>query len=221
MLTPPSTNYLFREIRPAPYQLLPPAALIYDIGSKGAGGCYAFGDPPPDARVVCVDAEAGPGVDLVADAHDLYMVPSDSVDCVVSISVLEHVRSPQRVVAEMFRILKPGGVIYLNVPFVFAFHADPDDYYRFSYTGLRLLCDRFEIIDNGFNRGPASAMCDLLVRFMAILFSFNSMRLYNLNRAGFTWLLFWIKYLDFVIARYKAAHVIHAGAYLLGRKPAL
>ena len=44
---------------------------------------------------------------------------------------------------------------------------------------------------------------------------------YNLNRAGFTWLLFWIKYLDFVIARYKAAHVIHAGAYLLGRKPAL
>ena len=52
LLTPPSTNYLFREIRPAPYQLLPPAALIYDIGSKGAGGCYAFGDPLPDARVV-------------------------------------------------------------------------------------------------------------------------------------------------------------------------
>ena len=43
LLTPPSTNYLFRKIDPAPYDLLPAKPLIYDIGSKGAGGRYASG----------------------------------------------------------------------------------------------------------------------------------------------------------------------------------
>ena len=218
--TPPTTNYLYRPIDPSPYSLLPPDALIFDIGSKGEGGHYAFGSPPSGARVVCVDIAPGPNVDLVADAHDLHMVPDNSVDCVVSVSVLEHVRYPHKVVAEIHRILKPGGVVYLNIPFVFAFHGDPDDFYRFSCHGIRILCEAFEEVDSGFNRGPASTMCDLLVRFSAILFSFNSNRLYELNRILFGWLLFWIKYLDAIIGRYDMARVIHAGAYFIGRKQA-
>jgi SAM-dependent methyltransferase len=134
--------------------------------------------------------------------------------------VLEHVRYPQKVVAEIFRILKPGGIVYLNIPFVFAFHGDPDDFYRFSYNGIKILCERFEEVDSGFNRGPASSMADLLVRFSALTFSFNSNRLYELNRILFGWLLFWIKYLDAIIGHYKNARVIHAGSYFVGRKPA-
>src|SRR4051812_24718979 len=220
LATPPDTNYLYRSIEPSPYALLPPDAVIFDIGSKGEGGHYAFGSPPPGARVVCVDIAPGPNVDLVADAHDLHMVPDNSVDCVVSISVLEHVRYPHKVVAEIYRILKPGGVVYLNIPFVYAFHGDPDDFYRFSCNGIRILCEAFEEVDSGFNRGPASTMCDLLVRFWAILLSFNSNRLYELNRILFGWLLFWIKYLDAIIGHYKMARVIHAGAYFVGRKRA-
>jgi SAM-dependent methyltransferase len=220
LVSPPSTNYLYRRIDPSPYALLPPRAVIFDIGSKGERGHYSFGAPPADASVVCVDIMPGPHVDLVADAHDLHMVPDNSVDCVISISVLEHVRYPQKVVAEIHRVLKPDGVVYLNIPFVFAFHGDPDDFYRFSCNGIRILCEAFDEVDSGFNRGPASTMCDLLVRFCAIVFSFNNRRLYELNRIGFGWLLFWIKYLDAVIGRYESAQVIHAGAYFVGRKPA-
>jgi hypothetical protein len=43
-----------------------------------------------DAKIVCVDMFEGSGVDLVADAHDMYMVPGSSVDCVVTVSTLEH-----------------------------------------------------------------------------------------------------------------------------------
>ena len=217
---PPSTNYLYRPIDPSPYALIPRDAVIFDIGSKGARGRYAFGAPPRGARVVCVDIAPGPHVDLVADAHDLYMVPDNSIDCVVSVSVLEHVRYPHKVVSEIFRILKPGGIVYLNIPFVFAFHGDPDDFYRFSCNGIRILCEDFEEVDSGFNRGPASTMCDLLVRFCAILFCFNNNRLYEINRILFGWLLFWIKYLDRFIGHYRMARVIHAGAYFIGRKPA-
>ena len=215
---PPSTNYLYRTISPNPYDLLPPNPVIFDIGSKEARGAYAFGGPPEGAKIVCVDIAESAGVDLVADAHDLHMVPDNSVDFVCSISVLEHVRYPQRVVKEIHRILKPGGIVYINVPFVFPFHADPDDFYRFSYKGVEILCEDFERVDSGFNRGPASTMHHLLVHFLALLFSFNSSILYTLNADILRWLLFWVKYLDIFLARYKLAYVIHAGSYFIGRK---
>jgi SAM-dependent methyltransferase len=142
------------------------------------------------------------------------------VDFVASVSVLEHVRYPQRVMKEIHRILKPGGLVYINVPFVFPFHADPDDFYRFSYKGIEILCEDFECLASGFNRGPASTMHHLMVHFFAICFSFNSRTLYGINVDLFKWLLFWVKYLDRFVARYEMAHVIHAGSYFIGRKAA-
>jgi SAM-dependent methyltransferase len=217
---PPTTNYLFRRISPSPYDLLPANPVIFDIGSKDARGSYAFGSPPDGAKVVCVDIAPGPNVDLVADAHDMHMVADNSVDFVASVSVLEHVRYPQKVMKEIFRILKPGGIVYINVPFVFPFHADPDDFYRFSYKGIAILCEDFERVDSGFNRGPASTMHHLLVHFMAMLFCFNNRTLYGINVDLFKWLFFWIKYLDKFLAKYEMAYVIHAGSYFIGRKPA-
>lgn len=216
---PPSTNYLYRQISPNPYDLLPSNPLIFDIGSKETKGAYAFGSPPKDAKLVCVDIAANPGVDLVADAHNMYMVDDNSVDFVISVSVLEHVRYPQKVMKEILRILKPGGIIYINVPFIFPFHADPDDFYRFSNKGISILCEDFTCIDSGFNRGPASTMHHLLVHFMAMLFCFNNKAVYGVNVDIFKWLFFWIKFLDKFMARYQMAYVIHAGAYYIGRKP--
>ena len=215
---PPSTNYMFKLPARSPYADLGPGAVIFDVGSKACRGVYAFGAPPKGATVVAVDIVDAPGVDLVADAHDLHMVASESVDCVVTISTLEHVRDPRKVVSEFHRILKPGGTLYVSVPFVFPFHSDPFDFYRFSSQGVEILCEAFERIDSGFNRGPASTMCHLGVHFLAMLFSFNSRILYNLNVDLFTWLLFWIKYLDRFLAHFETAHIIHADAYFLGRK---
>ena len=39
----------------------------------------------------------------------------------------------------MFRVLKPGGYIYSEVPFLQGFHADPDDYQRYTLQGLKIL----------------------------------------------------------------------------------
>jgi len=215
---PPSSYYAYRKPSVNPYELLPPNALIFDIGSKNARGDYCFGLPPADARVVCVDIEDGPGVDLVTDAHDMVDVADNSVDCVVTVSTLEHVHYPHKVVAEIHRILKPGGFVHINVPFMFPFHADPDDYYRFSYRGIDILCADFEKLDSGFDRGPASSMHQLLVHFFAILFCFNSKTLYGINVDLFKWLLFWVKYLDAFIARFNVSYVIHTGSYFVGRK---
>jgi SAM-dependent methyltransferase len=214
---PPSTNYMFK-VPANPYDLLPADAIIFDIGSKSARGLYRVGGPPRDAKVVCVDIAPGAGVDLVADAHDMHMVPDNSVDCVVTISMLEHVRYPQKIVKEIHRILKPGGIIYVSVPFVFPFHSDPYDFYRFSCQGVAVLCEDFERIDSGYNRGPASTMCELLVIFFAMLLSFNSKPLYTANLYVLRWLLSWLKYLDVFMGHMKMSRVIHTGSYFLGRK---
>ena len=217
---PPGSYYAFRTAAVNPYEMLPENPIIFDIGSKDARGDYSFGLPPAGAKVICVDIEAGPGVDLVADAHNMTEVDDNSVDCVVTISTLEHVRYPQKVVAEIHRILKPGGIVYINVPFMFPFHADPDDYYRFSHRGIDILCEAFERLDSGFDRGPASSMHHLSVHFFAILFSFNSKTLYGINVDLFKWLFFWVKYLDKIIGNYKMAYVIHTVSYFVGRKQA-
>lgn len=215
---PPSTNYLCRKISPNPNDFMPAQPIIMDIGSKDARASYAFGAPPDGATIICMDIEPNPGVDLVMDAHDMRAVAYNSIDFVVSVSVLEHVRYPQKVMKEVHRILKPGGIVYVNVPFIFPYHADPDDFYRFSYRGIDILCEEFEKIDSGFNRGPASTIHHLLVHFLAIVFSFNSRALYGINVDLFKWMLFWLKYLDRYIARYEMAYVIHTGSYFLGRK---
>jgi hypothetical protein len=85
--------------------------------------------------------------------------------------------------------------------------------------GLEFVCSRFERITSGSRRGPASTFCDLLIRFLGILFSFNSDALYAAVVYCGKWTLFWIKYLDIVIAHYSVAYIMWGSPHFLGRKP--
>ena len=214
---PPSTNFEL-PLRPLPYELLPANPIIYDIGAKDARAGY-FGALPQGARIICTDIQPGPGVDVVADAQNMPQIPPDSADCVFLVSILQHIPSPQKAVDEAFRVLRPGGIFYVNVPFIWFYHRDPEDYNRFSVPGLEFLCSRFERLASGSRRGPASTFCDLLIRFLGILFSFNSDALYAANVYCGKWALFWIKYFDIVIAHYSVAHLMWGSPYFLGRKP--
>ena len=214
---PPSTNFAYATVKPSPYDLLPANPVIYDIGSKSARADY-FGGAPPGATVVCIDIQSGPGVDIVADAQNMPLIPSESADCALFVSVLQHLPSPQKAINEAFRVLRPGGIIYVNVPFIFVYHRDPEDFNRLSVPGLEFLCSHFERIASGSVRGPASTFCDLLIRFLGIALSFNSNALYAVVVYCGKWTLFWIKYLDIVIAHYPAAYIMAGSPHFLGRK---
>ena len=103
------------------------------------------------------------------------------------------------------RILRPSGILYIGAPFILKLTPDPTDYYRFSSAGLLHLCRKFEIVGTGSNRGPASTMCDLMVRYLALVFCFNRAAAYYLLLDLFRWLLFWTKYLDRIIGCYELA----------------
>jgi len=214
---PPSTN-LELPLKQSPYDFLSPTPVIYDIGAKNARAMY-FGAPPQGATIICTDVRAGPGVDIVADVQDMPEIPSESADCVLLVSVLQHVPLPQKAIDEAFRVLRPGGILYVNLPFIWFYHRDPEDYNRLSVPGLEFLCSRFERIASGSRRGPASTFCDLLIRFLAIVFSFNSDAIYAINVYCGKWALFWIKYLDIVVQHYSVAYIMWGSPYFLGRKP--
>lgn len=79
-------------------------------------------------------------IDVFGDGQQL-PVASASVDTVLSLEVLEHLPAPQRCVAEMARVLKPGGRLLLTVPFLQPLHQLPHDFRRYTPRGLRELLD--------------------------------------------------------------------------------
>ena len=70
----------------------------------------------------------------------------NSIDTIISINMLEHVTDPNRVINEICRTLKPGGKIFLIVPWMYPFHASPDDYYRFSRSTLIIMLSDLQIL---------------------------------------------------------------------------
>ncbi|MEO0480735.1 MAG: class I SAM-dependent methyltransferase [Planctomycetota bacterium] len=92
-------------------------------------------------NVVHLDVFAFPEVDVATDGQVLPFA-DDTFDAVLSEAVLEHVPDPERYLREVTRVLKPGGLMRLDAPFVFPYHGFPDHYCNFSHSGLRVLSER-------------------------------------------------------------------------------
>jgi len=121
---------------------LPPGARVADVGAGDAPYRELF------ARFdyVTIDWEQSvhedaQAVDIVAGA-DSIPASDASFDAVLLTQVLEHVPDPAAVLAELRRILRPGGALYLTAPLVWELHELPHDYYRYTSEGLRHLLDR-------------------------------------------------------------------------------
>ena len=101
------------------------------------------------------DVAFGPAVDAIADAHDLPF-PARSFDLVVAVAVLEHVADPARCVAEIARVLAPGGHVYAVTPFLQPVHMGAHDFTRFTPIGHRRLFRQFDEVAAGVAIGVGS-----------------------------------------------------------------
>jgi SAM-dependent methyltransferase len=111
---------------------------VVEIGSQDVNGSIRS-CCPSRFRYVGVDFVAGKGVDVVLDDPYVLPFPSESVDVVLSSSCLEHSEMFWLAFLEMMRILRPSGLLYLNVPSNGSFHRYPVDCWRFYPDSGRAL----------------------------------------------------------------------------------
>ncbi len=87
-------------------------------------------------------------IDIRSPIHQI-PVESDYFDAILCIAVMEHVENPEEVVPELCRVLRPGGHLILEVPFLQPEHKVPTDYQRYTKDGLiRLVTHHgFRVLD--------------------------------------------------------------------------
>lgn len=169
-----------------------------------------------DPRVISVDGGAYATVDLVSDLRTLPL-RDGSLAGVLSVAVLEHVPDPEAHVAEMHRVLAPGGRVLCFVPFLQPFHASPHDYQRYSAPGLARLFAGFQDVRVRVGAGPTSSLLWVLQEWLALVLSLGSRRLYRLL-VPLMWVLSPLKVLDLVLARHPDAGVSASGFVVEARK---
>ncbi|MDD5026585.1 MAG: methyltransferase domain-containing protein [Candidatus Peribacteraceae bacterium] len=146
-------------------------------------------------NIINLDICFYPNIDVVADAHALPF-RSGSIDIVLFKNVIEHIRSPEIVMVEIHRVLKVGGILYIKLPFLQPFHAVPDDYQRYTESGMQELLREYDCLTKGISVGPGSMLAWIVREVLAIMTSFRSQRLYRIGIFIWGWLTFWLKYAD-------------------------
>lgn len=88
-----------------------------------------------------IDLQEGENVDQVCDIHNMPEEWKGRFSGVVCSEVLEHVARPWIALPKIKEVLQPGGQIIITTLLTFHVHGYPDDYYRYTESGLRLLLE--------------------------------------------------------------------------------
>lgn len=190
---------------------------IRNIGSDKAILNLGSGVKEIREDVINIDFFPFTNVDIVADITDLPIV-DQSIDAVICEFVLEHLPNPERVIDEIKRVLRPGGVIYVSVPFVASFHSSPNDFFRWSKQGLRILLKDFQEIESGVRCGPTSALIYVLSEWLSTLLSFGLTKIQQILFMVFMICFSPLKLLDFIISKIPSSENIAYGFYFIGKK---
>lgn len=129
----------------------------------------------PTTTWLLTDVEATFGSGVVGDVTAL---PLDDAtqDLVLCEHVLEHVVDPIAAAKEIERVLRPGGIALIKVPFNYPWHGGAIDFYRLTPAGYLAAFRRMEVVHLGHGPGPASTVCYALQAAWVGLFTGRTTR---------------------------------------------
>lgn len=191
-----------------------PRVLIVGGATAGAG----MDELLADRRIEFVESDVSidERTTLVCDAHVLPFA-DQTFDGVISQALMPYLQDYPRCIGEMLRVLKPGGVVYSDTPFMEQVIGGAYDFYRFTLTGHEYQFRQFERVSSGVSCGPAMATA-WSIQYLLLSFTENPV-LRTSIRMFCKCTLFWMKYLDLLIANKRGAVDAAAGTYFLGRRP--
>jgi len=150
---------------------------ILEIGSR-----YVTGDKGdfkryfPEADYVGFDFYPGKNVDVIGDAHKLstYFPKGEKFDVIYSSAVFEHLAMPWLVATEISKLLKVGGLLYIETHFAFSSHERPWHFFQYSEMALKALFSPamgFECIEAGMSNpivGRFSSLADDDLKYLPV-----------------------------------------------------
>ena len=193
---------------------VPPGARVLDLGSGGRR---------VSSGAVCVDFIPFTGTDLVADVQRL-PVRDGIADLVLATGLIEHVEDDRAVLREVARVVRPGGYVHIELPFLQQYHEDPIDCRRFTVDGLERELRRvgLEPVKSGSHIGPTVTMITLTAYYASLWFEGRSRAAKVVSTGVFLTcsVVFWpLKFLDSLLIRKKSAHRLAFGVFCTARKP--
>ena len=113
---------------------------VLDVGSLDVNGSYRSLFDDDCWQYTGVDMSPGAGVDVVLPGpYDWSPIRSDAYDVVISGQAFEHIEFPWVTIAEVARVLRPGGLVCIIVPSGGFEHRYPVDCWRYYPDGIRAL----------------------------------------------------------------------------------
>lgn len=185
-----------------------PRILIIGGGTVGKGSEYLY--TSNTIEVISFDVYDSPEIQFIADAHQIPL-ESNSVDGVVIQFVLEHVLEPQKVVDEIYRVLKDDAIVYAETPFLQQVHEGAFDFTRFTESGHRYLFRKFKLLDSGVIAGAGTHLLWSIEYFSRGIF--RSWKIGKVFKLG----LFWLQYFDRIIPDNYNTDAADS-VYFMGRK---
>jgi len=168
-----------------------------------------------DSNILNLNIDLFPNVEIIADAHNLPFKTA-SVDGIMIAAVLEHVHNPNKVIEEIYRVLKRGGYVYSETPFLQHFHGYPNHYQNFTLIGHNYLFKKFKKIESGPITGPFTAVLTLILNLFEDLTDNKYIRKITMFIVAL--ILYPFKYLDALTKKNKNVYKLTNGVYFLGQK---
>lgn len=132
-----------------------PRVLVLGGATLGVGMRALAEDPAFDLAEA--DVAMGPRTNVMLDVHNLPF-EDGAFDAVIAQAVFEYVMDPFHVADEIHRVLRPGGWVYAESPFMQQVHGGAHDFFRFTHVGHRRVLRRFAEHRSGVVCGPGMAL---------------------------------------------------------------
>lgn len=148
-----------------------PGMRVLEVGSREVTGKSRARAAFAQAEYVGFDYYPGPNVDVVGDAHRLSSYfGGQRFDLIYTSACFEHFAMPWVVAAEVAKLLKVGGLVFVETHFSFCSHERPWHFFQFSDMALKVLFPEamgFECLDAGLSNpiaGRFSSLADPYLR---------------------------------------------------------
>jgi len=179
-----------------------------DLASGKEPSYYQYWSLAQGAELTRTDYDNNKSQDLKVDLNESLPFEDNSFDNIFLFNAIYIVKEPEKLVKEIYRVLKKDGQLFLNSPFIFNQAPEPDDFRRFTSQGLEDLLKKgsfsdFEVISYG-------------ERFTAGVYLWHSFFIFNFIRLiAFTKALLLDK---FIPKRIKKLHPCPLGYFVIAKK---